>query len=85
MKSNTTVSKVVTDTIDGASYGQALNPSISASFSPQIFGMYVFTNPDSRLQAIRHVVKPSIGFSFIPSLAGLSSDMYRQVQVDTSG
>jgi hypothetical protein len=82
---NTTVSKVVTDTIIGASYGQALNPSINASFSPQLFGMYVFTNPNSRLQAIRHVVKPSIGFSFIPSLAGLSSDMYRQVQVDTLG
>lgn len=82
---NTTISKVVTDTVRGPSYGQALNPSISASFSPQLFGMYTFTNPDSRLQAIRHVVKPSIGFSFIPSLAGLSSKMYRQVQVDTMG
>jgi hypothetical protein len=82
---NTTVSKVVTDTIRGASYGQALNPSISASFSPQLFGMYIFTNPNARLQSIRHVVKPSIGFSFVPSFAGLSSKMYRQVQVDTLG
>ncbi|HEX2976912.1 MAG TPA: putative LPS assembly protein LptD, partial [Bacteroidales bacterium] len=76
----------VTDTTRGIFYGQALNPSISASFNPQIFGTYQFTNPDSRVQAIRHVIKPSIGFSYIPSLKGLSTpDMYRQVQVDTLG
>jgi lipopolysaccharide export system protein LptA len=74
------------DTIKGLFYGQALNPSISASFSPQIFGTYDFTikSPNSRIQQIRHVIKPSIGFSFVPSLKGLSSRrMYRQVQVDS--
>ncbi len=79
------VPSVVIDTIRGLSYGQALNPFISASFNPQIFGTYQFTNPNSRLQAIRHVIKPSIGFSYVPAYAGLSSDMYRQVQVDTTG
>ena len=78
---------VVNDTIRGFFYGQALNPSIGASFNPQIFGLYDFSgNPNSRLQAIRHVIKPSISFSFTPSFAGLSSrNMYRQVQVDTLG
>jgi hypothetical protein len=74
------------DTIKGLFYGQALNPSISASFSPQIFGTYDFTfkSPKSRIQQIRHVIKPSISFSFVPSLKGLSSRrMYRQVQVDS--
>jgi hypothetical protein len=79
------VPSVVNDTARGVFYGQALNPSISASYSPQLFGTYSFTNPDSRLQAIRHVVKPSVSFSFIPAIEGLSSDMYRQVQIDTSG
>jgi hypothetical protein len=82
---NKVVPTVVNDTTRGVFYGQALNPSIGASFNPQIFGMYLFTNPDSRLQAIRHVIKPSVSFSFVPSFKGLSSKMYRQVQVDTTG
>jgi LptD protein len=79
---------VVNDTIHGFFYGQAVNPTISASFNPQLFGLYDFTgkSPDSRLQAIRHVIKPSIGFSFTPSVGGLASrNMYRQVQTDTMG
>jgi lipopolysaccharide export system protein LptA len=76
---------IIRDTISGITYGHAVNPAISASFNPQIFGMYQFTNPNSRVQAVRHVIKPSVSFSFIPSLAGLSSKMYRQVQVDTTG
>jgi hypothetical protein len=77
--------KVLTESSKGLFYGQAVNPSISASYNPQIFGMYTFTNPDRRLQAIRHVMKPSIGFSYIPSLPGLSSDMYEHVQIDSTG
>ena len=78
---NKIVPSVVTDTIRGLFYGQAINPSISASYNPQIFGTFTFTNPDARLQAIRHVIKPSVGFSYVPSFPGLSSDMYRQVQI----
>jgi lipopolysaccharide assembly outer membrane protein LptD (OstA) len=76
---------VVTDTIKGFSYGHAIKPSISASYNPQIFGTFQFTNPNSRLQTIRHVIKPSVGFSYVPLIKGFSSDMYRQVQVDTAG
>jgi hypothetical protein len=76
---------VVIDTLRGVFYGQAINPSISAGYSPQIYGVYQFINPDARVQFIRHVIKPSVSFSFVPSLSGLSSKMYRQVQIDTSG
>jgi hypothetical protein len=82
---NQVVPRVVIDTINGLSYGQAINPSISAGFSPQIFGMYTFTNPNSRVQAVRHVIKPSFSFSFIPSIKGLSTLMYKEVQSDTLG
>jgi hypothetical protein len=82
---NTTSPAVVIDTAHGFFYGQSINPSISASYNPQIFGMFLFTNPNSRLQAVRHVIKPSVGFSFVPSVSGLSSNMYRQVQSDTTG
>jgi hypothetical protein len=77
--------EVVNDTIHGVFYGQAFNPSINASFSPQIFGTFMFTNPNARIQAIRHVIKPSVGFSYVPALKGLSSKMYRQIQLDSLG
>jgi hypothetical protein len=75
---------VVKDTINGLVYGQAFSPAISAGYSPQIFGTFHF-KPESRIQAIRHVIKPSIGFNYIPSLTGQSSKMYRHVQTDTTG
>jgi hypothetical protein len=85
---NVTRPSVVNDTLHGFFYGQAVNPTISASYNPQLYGMYDFTakSPNSRLQAIRHVIKPSVGFSFTPSVGGLASrKMYRQVQSDTLG
>lgn len=76
---------VVKDTIKGMFYGQAVNPAISAGYNPQIFGMYTFINPDSRVQAIRHVIKPSLGFSYVPEIPGLSSGMYKTVQKNAAG
>jgi len=73
---------VISDTIKGVTYGQSIRPAITASYNPQVFGMYTFINPDSRVQAIRHVIKPTIGFSYIPVMEGLSSDMYRTVTDD---
>jgi len=81
---NEIVPTVITDTLRGAFYGQAINPSISASFNPQIFGTFNF-KPESRIQAIRHVMRPSVSFSYIPSFPALSSDMYKEVQSDTAG
>ena len=82
---NKIVPSVVNDTLRGFFYGQAINPSISAGYSPQIFGTYTFKNPNARVQAIRHVMKPSMSFSYVPFLKGLSSKMYRQVQIDSTG
>lgn len=82
---NDTVSRVVENQVSGLFYGQALNPQISASYSPQIYGMYTFKNPQSRIKQIRHVIKPSVSFSMVPAIGGLSSDMYRTVQSDTLG
>jgi hypothetical protein len=77
--------KVVKDTLRGYYYGHAVNPSIGAGYSPQMFITYQFTKQGARVEAIRHVLKPSVNFSFVPSFSGLSSKMYRQVQVDTTG
>lgn len=81
---NEIVPSVVTDTLRGLFYGQAINPSIGASFNPQVFGTYTF-KPESRIQTIRHVMKPSVSFNYVPSFEALSSDMYKTVQSDTLG
>jgi hypothetical protein len=82
---NQIVPTMVQDTMKGLFYGQAINAAISTGISPQIYGTYQFKNPDSRIQAIRHVIKPSIGFSYTPFLKGLSTNMYQTVQIDTTG
>ncbi len=76
---------VVNDTLKGMFYGHAINPSISAGYSPQIFGTFDFVNPESRIDAIRHVMKPSVSFSFVPAFDGLSSKMYQEVQTSAAG
>ena len=53
--------------IRGTFYGHSINPSVSASFNPQLFGTFNF-KPESRVQSIRHVVRPSVSFSYTPFL-----------------
>jgi uncharacterized Rmd1/YagE family protein len=78
------ITPLVTKTQRGTYYGHSINPSVSASFNPQLFGTFNF-KPESRVQSIRHVMKPSVSFSYIPYFKGLSSDLYRKVQKDTLG
>jgi len=82
---NAIVPSVVTDTITGLAYGHSVSPSVSASFSPQIIGLFQFKNQDSRWRAVRHVIRPSASFSFIPAARGLATPMWQEVQVDTAG
>jgi hypothetical protein len=76
----TSIDSLVSDTTRGVFYGQAIIPSFSASYSPSIYGRFKFSNPKARITDIRHVLKPSIGFSYTPAFSGLSSDMWRTVQ-----
>lgn len=82
---NEIVPSVITDTTRGFFYGQALVPTISASFNPQVYGLFQFTKKGSRIEAIRHVMKPTFGFSYSPEIKALATDMYRTVQYDTLG
>lgn len=79
------IPSVLNDTIRGLTYGHALVPSISASFNPSVYGTFQFTKKGSRVESIRHVMKPSFGFSYSPESEKLSSDMYKTVQRDTLG
>ena len=54
--------------------------SFSLSFNTAIFGKYEFKN--SRIIAIRHVVRPSLSFNYTPDL---NKKYLQQVQIDTTG
>jgi LPS-assembly protein len=53
--------------------------SFSLNFNTAIFGKYEFKN--SKIVAIRHVVRPSLSFSFTPDF---NKQHLREVQVDTT-
>jgi hypothetical protein len=74
---------VITDTIYGLQYAHSINPNFSISMAPNIYGMFQFKN--SKIEAIRHVMTPSVGFSFVPDMQGILPDYYREVQRDTTG
>ncbi len=82
---NTINPMVVADTLKGLYYGQSVNASVGTSVGPQIYGTYLFTNPNSKVQAIRHIIKPTVGFSYTPYIKALTTDMYQTVQIDTAG
>lgn len=76
---------VITDTIEGMQYAHSYLPAISVLLNPKIYGMYEFKNPDSKVVAIRHLMTPSIGASYVPDMRSLSPNYYDTVQVDTTG
>ncbi|MGI5914012.1 MAG: putative LPS assembly protein LptD [Bacteroidales bacterium] len=73
------------DTTKGLFYGQALNPNLTVGYTPQIFGIFEFKNQNMRIKSIRHVMKPSATFSYVPYLDALSTDMYREVRYNEAG
>ncbi|MBN1185972.1 MAG: LPS-assembly protein LptD [Bacteroidales bacterium] len=60
--------RVVDTIIPGLNYAHAVIPSISLSVDPTVYGMYQPINPNSKLIAVRHVMKPSARFSFTPDI-----------------
>ncbi|MBQ2727865.1 MAG: LPS-assembly protein LptD, partial [Alistipes sp.] len=69
-----------TDTLD-AEYGfyRLYNYSMSASASTTLYGMFDFTKKkrDRKIQAIRHTITPSIGFSYAPDFSDPKYGYYR--------
>lgn len=78
-----TIYYLKTDTISKFTYAQGFSPSLSLSANPTWYGMFKFKKT-SKIQAIRHVLRPSVGVSMVPSLTGLAPD-YNRTYTDTSG
>ena len=82
---NTVYGKVVTDTIPGLKYAHAYLPSVSATLNPRIYGFFQFKNPDWAVQAVRHVMTPSVSFSYTPDMTRYTPDYYDTVQTNPEG
>lgn len=57
--------------------------STGASVSTRFYGMYNFRG--GKVQAIRHVITPSVGFSYSPDFGDPSRGNYQEVTVDANG
>lgn len=72
---------VKTDTLKG--FKRISNYSVSASLTTRIYGTYFFKNPNSKVKAIRHVINPTISYSYTPDFSQKSD--YFQQMTDKSG
>lgn len=64
------------DTLHQLSYAHGFSPSVTLSVNPTIYGMFQF-GPKSKINAIRHVLTPTVSFSFIPEIKQLVPNYYK--------
>jgi hypothetical protein len=78
-------SSVISDTTSSfGDFGMSHTYSGSMNFSTRIYGLFDKFKPNSKLRAIRHVMSPSISFSYTPNQM-IAANGWRKVQVDASG
>ena len=70
------------DTIQGFSRANTFNASIG--LSTQLYGIVNF-KPGKRVEAIRHIMRPSVGFSYRPDYGQEKYGYYQNVQIDSLG
>ncbi len=75
----------VADTVHGLSYLHAVNPSLSMGINPKVYGMYVSSKEDGYIEAVRHVLSPSAGFSFVPDMRTIMPNYYDSMMYDYNG
>ena len=77
-----------TDTL-ATNYGfyRLYNYNFSVSTSTTLYGMYDFTKKrrDRKIQAIRHTITPTIGFSYAPDFSDPKYGYYLTRQTDSTG
>jgi hypothetical protein len=66
---------VVLDTIKG--FNRVANYSGSATLTTRIYGTWVNKNKEAKVQALRHVINPSVSYSMQPDFAADKYDYYQ--------
>lgn len=72
---------IAVDTINQVKYAGTYDPGLSISFNPTVYGMYQMKK--GPVLALRHVMTPSVSFSYKPSLGSEDSFLWRQVPVSS--
>jgi hypothetical protein len=67
---------VRTDTTKG--FNRVANYSVGIGLSTRFYGMYFFKKQSSNVKAIRHVINPTISFSYTPDFSK-NSDYFQQL------
>jgi len=70
--------EVITDTISGIKYAHSYIPSVSLLLTQKIYGIFQFRS--SRIEVIRHVITPSVSFSFTPDMTEKLPDYFRTLE-----
>ncbi len=76
-----------TDTLQTYGFYRLYNYNVNVSASTTIYGMYDFTkkNRERKIQAIRHTLSPSFGFSYAPDFGDQKYGYYKTRQIDSTG
>jgi hypothetical protein len=74
--------KIVKEEVPG--FKRAYQYNASLSMNTKLYGMYNFKST-SKVQAIRHVMNPSVSLSYRPDFSHESYGFYKKVQSDTTG
>ena len=72
-----------TDTLEVNKFQAAREWNVSVGTNTRIYGMYLF--PKGPVAALRHVITPSIGFTYRPDFSSPRYGYYEDVQIDTTG
>lgn len=68
-----------------SSFGATHDFSAGVSMSTRIYGTFMFTGKNAKLKAIRHMISPSVSFSYKPEM-GTAINGYRTYEyIDTAG
>jgi hypothetical protein len=59
-------------------FNRVYNYSGGVGLNTRIYGTYVSKNPNSKIRAIRHVINPSVSYSFQPDFSDPSYDYYQR-------
>jgi len=73
---------IIRDTIPG--FTRVYSYNTGASLNTRVYGTYFF-NREYGIQAIRHIITPSISYSYRPDFSDPKFDYYQEIQSDENG
>jgi lipopolysaccharide assembly outer membrane protein LptD (OstA) len=71
------------DTVEVKQFANAFDYAASAGLSTRIYGMFQYRR--GPIAAIRHVMNPTVGYSYRPDFGEARYGFYKQVQTDAEG